>query len=327
MSSINGVNGAPVAASRGLLTGVLRGDWGFEGFVVRSPASLSSAPCQFPRSRISDCDTISSIATAYGYTANVVEAAAAALEAGGDINCGPEYALLERAMRTGLVSNTTLDRALRRALRSRVLTGDFDPSAHDPYANITMASVDSAAHREIATQISRESAVLLKRGPGFPLMELDGKVRCCTSALSVARDCADAPAMCAAPPAKLPSLSLARLFAASVRPAQVLAVVGPSAADASVQAHTYHGTPSEWLTTLGALRALVDPSTSIITAAGCDRHGTDRSGFGAALAAASRADAVVFVGGLDEHDEEEDTDRADFRLPGVQAALIEALAQ
>jgi len=108
---------------------------------------------------------------------------------------------------------------------------------------------------------------------------------------------------------------------------KVLAVVGPSADDASVQAHTYHGTPSEWLTTLGALRALVDPSTSIITAAGCDRHGTDRSGFGAALAAASRADAVVFVGGLDEHDEEEDTDRADFRLPGVQAALIEALAQ
>ena len=124
MSAISGLNGAPAAANRGLLTGVLRGEWGYEGHVI------------------SDCDTITAVQTAYHYTASVTEAAAVALEAGGDINCGPEYARLESAVRSGLVANATLDLALRRALRSRVLVGDLDPPSHDPYGNISLDVVD-----------------------------------------------------------------------------------------------------------------------------------------------------------------------------------------
>ena len=96
--------------------------------------------------------------------------------------------------------------------------------------------------------------------------------------------------------------------------------------DPAVQAHTYHGTPSEWLTLQGALRRLLGASTRIVSARGCERHCTDTGGFDAAITAASSADAVVYVGGLEARDEEEDTDRANFRLPGVQLALISKLA-
>lgn len=58
---------------------------------------------------------------------------------------------------------------------------------------------------------------------------------------------------------------------------------------------------------------------------GCERHGTDRSGFAEAIAAARGADAVVFVGGLQASDEEEDTDRPDLKLTGVQLELISAI--
>ena len=51
----------------------------------------------------SDCDTISSISQNFHYTATVTQATAAALKAGGDINCGPEYALLLNATAAGFV--------------------------------------------------------------------------------------------------------------------------------------------------------------------------------------------------------------------------------
>jgi beta-glucosidase-like glycosyl hydrolase len=52
-----------------------------------------------------DCDTISAISQSFHYTSSVEQAAAAAeLKAGGDLNCGPEYALLLNATVHGLVS-------------------------------------------------------------------------------------------------------------------------------------------------------------------------------------------------------------------------------
>ncbi|KAL1503356.1 hypothetical protein AB1Y20_011408 [Prymnesium parvum] len=261
MSAISGLNGAPGAADKAMLTGVLRGEWGFKGHVI------------------SDCDTIASIARDYRYTSTIDEAAAAAVDAGGDINCGPEYARLRRAVASGLLATATIDRAVSRALRSRLLSGDLDPPSHQPYARIGLDVVDSDAHRAIATQLSRESVVLLKRGRGFPLSAAAGKT---------------------------------------------IALIGPSADDPQVQAHTYHGTPHAWLTLHAALAQL--SAARLLLSRGCDRHALDRSGFAAAIAAADAADAVVFVGGLDEHDEEEDTDRAHFRLPGVQRELVEKLA-
>lgn len=98
------------------------------------------------------------------------------MEAGGDISCGEENALLETAFRSGLVSAAAVDRAVKRVLRSRVLVGDLNHHGHDPYETIGLDVVDSVAHRELAIQMSRESVVLLKRGSHFPLHGLQGKV-------------------------------------------------------------------------------------------------------------------------------------------------------
>lgn len=75
--------------------------------------------------------------------------------------------------------------------------------------------------------------------------------------------------------------------------------------------------------------ANVAPGTLIRTARGCDINSGDRSGFPAAVEAARSADAVVFVGGLDQTQEGESQDRksGSVQLPGVQQELIRELAK
>jgi beta-glucosidase len=68
--AISALNSIPSAAHKSLLTGMLRGEWGWDGFVI------------------SDCDTISAISEDFHFTSSVEQAAAAALQAGGDLNCG-----------------------------------------------------------------------------------------------------------------------------------------------------------------------------------------------------------------------------------------------
>ena len=51
----------------------------------------------------------------------------------------------------------------------------------------------------------------------------------------------------------------------------------------------------------------------------------DTSGFPAAIAAAKRADAVIFAGGLDETVEREALDRLNVTWPGSQLELVAAL--
>lgn len=82
-------------------------------------------------------------------------------------------------------------------------------------------------------------------------------------------------------------------------------VVGPSANDIAIQAHTYHGNPSRWITIYDAVVASVGAGVDVKLLPGCSRTSGDRSGFGAALAAAAVADATIFVGGLEASMEEE----------------------
>ena len=279
MSAISSLNTIPSAAHTSLLSGVLRGEWGFPGFVI------------------SDCDTIAAVATSFHYTASVEQAAVAALRSGGDINCGPEYKLLLNATQEGLLQEDELTPALLRATEARVRSGALNVNQTDPYSSIPYSELDSPANRALARQAVRESVVLLFNDN-------------------------------AALPLVLPSSSSSSSLPGRHPPLTRLLVVGPSADDPSVQAHTYHGTPWRWTTVLTGLQeALSSTGVNITYTPGCSRTGTSRDGFAAAAALASTwADAVVYVGGLEASLEEEDTDRADFALPGVQLALIQALA-
>ncbi len=144
MCAYNAVNGVPACASSDLLDTRLRKEWGFQGYVV------------------SDCWAITDIQQGHGYAKTPEEAAAAALRAGTDLACGPEYANLLAAVEQGLVAESEIDRALARLLRVRLRL--FDES--NPYRNISMEVLDSPKHQELALEAARKSIVLLKNEAG-----------------------------------------------------------------------------------------------------------------------------------------------------------------
>ncbi|KAH9913340.1 beta-xylosidase [Epithele typhae] len=94
---------------------------------------------------------------------------------------------------------------------------------------------------------------------------------------------------------------------------QKLALIGPG---------NYFGTaPFLVSPLLGAQQAGFDVEFVL----GATVKGTDTSGFAAAVAAAQSADAVIFLGGLDESLEEEALDRLNVTWPGVQLDLVAEL--
>ncbi|GMV37489.1 MAG: beta-glucosidase [Fimbriimonadales bacterium] len=157
MSAYNRINGEPASANRYLMK-LLREDWGFQGYVV------------------SDCGAIHDIFTGHQFTETAEEAAAVAVKAGTDMNCGGTYAALTRAVEQGLITEAELDVALRRLLTARFRLGMFDPDEKVPYTRIPMSVVCSPKHRMEALRTARESIVLLKNDGILPLSKHLGAV-------------------------------------------------------------------------------------------------------------------------------------------------------
>lgn len=146
MSAYNAVNGIPSSANSWLLSDVLRGEWGFQGYVV------------------SDCGALTYLEKTHHYVETKKEAAKAAIEAGLDLECGNDiYAKnLYPAYEEGLVSEESINRAVRRVLEARFKLGVFDPVDDNPYAKISPDVIASKKHQELALETSRQSIVLLK---------------------------------------------------------------------------------------------------------------------------------------------------------------------
>jgi beta-glucosidase len=138
MCAYNAIEGTPACANETLLQQRLREDWAFNGFVV------------------ADCDAIDDMTAFHHYRPDNAQSSALALKAGTDLDCGPAYGSLSRALETGLVSNRDIDRALRRLLTARFAVGVFDPPDERD------RPVDEAAHSELALRAARKSIVLLK---------------------------------------------------------------------------------------------------------------------------------------------------------------------
>jgi beta-glucosidase len=162
------------------------------------------------------------------------------VKAGGDINCGPEYSQLLNATKHGFITEAELDVSVRRLMRRRMQTGDLDALGADgkpqtPYSKIPVSQqpfsvplpvrlslrsydvsyrertplqtqqIDTPEHKAVAHKIAQESIVLLTNGETA---------------------------------ARQPVLPL------DATKIKSLLVVGPTADDITVQAHTYHGTVS-----------------------------------------------------------------------------------
>ena len=151
MSAFLDLNGVPATANRRLLTDVLRGEWGFAGFVV------------------SDWNSTLELVN-HGVAEDAADAAAIALQAGVDMDMVASIYLdtLAASLRSGRVTLADVDQAARRVLRVKHLAGLFE----NPFTDPARAARDqlTAGHRELARRYARECMVLLKNeGDLLPL--------------------------------------------------------------------------------------------------------------------------------------------------------------
>jgi beta-glucosidase len=144
MCAYNSLDGVPACANTDLLQKRLRGEWGFQGYVV------------------SDCGAVSDIYHGHQYKPTAGEASALAVKAGTDLTCGTEYRSLVGAVAAGQIKEAEIDQSLQRLFVARFKLGMFDPPDRVPFSKIPYAEVDSAAHRQIALEAARKSIVLLK---------------------------------------------------------------------------------------------------------------------------------------------------------------------
>jgi beta-glucosidase len=144
MCAYNAVDGVPACANTDLLQTRLRGEWGFQGYVV------------------SDCGAISDIFRGHKYKATAAEASAIAVKAGTDLTCGTEYRALVDAVKSGLITEAEIDRSLERLFVARFKLGMFDPPERVPFSKIPYSVNDSEEHRKVALEAARKAIVLLK---------------------------------------------------------------------------------------------------------------------------------------------------------------------
>jgi beta-glucosidase len=142
MASYNSWHGTRMHANKPLLTDILKGHMGFDGFIVGDWLAHG----QIPGCTNSDCP--------------------AAFNAGVDIYNQPQdwklmYASLVREVADGTIPKARLDDAVRRILRVKFRMGAFDEVAPKDRA-ATLRPIGTPAHRAVAREAVAKSLVLLK---------------------------------------------------------------------------------------------------------------------------------------------------------------------
>jgi len=135
-----------------MINGKLRGEWGFDGFVV------------------SDCDALSDGASHHyiqtKFNGSLEVQAQQALRGGTDINCGGLYGeQAAAAVQQGLVEEHELDVALVRLWTKAFKLGVVDqglPSNPNPFAHLGAEAVDAPNNRALALEAALQGVVLLK---------------------------------------------------------------------------------------------------------------------------------------------------------------------
>ncbi len=295
MSSYNEMNGIPTTASPFLLTELLRNRWGFRGYVV------------------SDCDAVGDITRTHHFVPTYAEAAALAVNAGCDINCGntlPRY--LGEAVDKMLISEETIDRSLVRSLTGRILMGDLDPQEQNPYHTIPISCLESPAHRDLCREVGRQSVVLFKNESNT--LPLDAKS---ITKLAVIG----------------PMAATCHLGNYSGRPLHLVSPldgileqfgIQPPAPPVETKEKHEHGHREGAM--LMPAKTFTNGKVQIVYQPGCSVAGEmDEKLFAAAVNAARGMDAVLLFVGADQEIDREGLDRTFLHLPGVQHELVQAI--
>lgn len=149
MGAYNRVNGEACCASKTLLLDILRGEFGFKGYVV------------------SDCSAICDIHLHHHITSNEAESAALAVNNGCELNCGNAYKWLKTSVALGLITEETITAAVEKLFYARFRLGMFDDDCE--YDNIPYDVVECEKHTKLNLKMAEESMVLLKNDGILPL--------------------------------------------------------------------------------------------------------------------------------------------------------------
>ncbi len=161
MCAYNAIDGAPACANTNLLGNHLRNSWKFDGYVV------------------SDCAAVADISMGHKFAPDFAHAAAVAVKAGTDLECGygpaQAYPALVDAVKQGLITEAEINTAVKRLFTARFKLGMFDPPESFAYGKIPYSVVNSAENRKMSLQAAREAMVLLKNKDGF--LPLSSKIK------------------------------------------------------------------------------------------------------------------------------------------------------
>ena len=317
MNAYNEIDGVPCAVSKGLLTGLLRGQLGFRGVVVADYMAVESA-CNYHR-----------------VARDLQEAGVQAIRAGLDVElpAANAYALLVDAVQKGLVDQATIDTSVRRVLEAKFRLGLFEK----PYVETGMIPevfADPEA-QETSRRLAMESMTLLKNEGGLLPLRKDLRT------IAVIGPIADS-VRCLLGDYNYVSFTegvvgMVWSFSKDLKadPSQL----GDFAAYHAAAFRDYLEPPDEDAMTrenydmpsiLQSIRSVAGNGVKVTYAKGCHLLGSDRDGFQDAIAAAKQADVVIMVlGGKSGLDNTctcgETRDSAAIALPGIQQQLLEAV--
>lgn len=145
MNSFNELDGIPATGNAYLQRKILKGDWGFQGFMVSDWGSIMEMQ-------------------AHGYAKDLKHAAELAINAGSDMDMESSAYVehLVQLVREGKVKESTIDEAVKRILRTKFVLGLFDNPykyCNEEYEKATVGKLEF--HQQVL-EMAKKSIVLLK---------------------------------------------------------------------------------------------------------------------------------------------------------------------
>ena len=208
----------PCCGSQRLLQTILRDEWGFEYLVV------------------SDCGAVSDFYESHKSSSDAPHAAAKAVLAGTDVECGYgyPYKTIPEAVRRGFMTEAEVDKHVIRLLEGRFDLGEMDDPALVEWAKIPYSAMSTKASANLSLEMARQTIVLLKNSP-------------------------------------TPNPSRGGEGSSYILPlkknAEKIAVIGPNADNTPMMWGNYNGQPNHTITILDGIKA---KQKKLFYAAGCD---------------------------------------------------------
>ena len=294
MNAYPELDGEVVAASRRILTDLLRHELGFEGLVV------------------SDYEAIMMLHTFHKVAADLGCAADLALKAGIDVELPNTVCYgnpLKNALENEQVNLEYVDLAVGRHLRKKFELGLFE----NPFVDEGKVQevFETPAQRELAREIARRTMVLLKNEGLLPLSKSIRRLAVIGPNADEGRN-------------QLGDYTYAAM-------SRLMRWKAPeNSAFLTSDWEMLARSDVKVITVLEGIRSIVSPDTAIHFEHGCDSIEGEHSGFEKAIRAARQAEAVVLVlgdrSGLTlDCTTGETRDSSDLKLPGQQEELAKAL--